>query len=186
MHGGPARPARELGGFDEHYGTHYQDVDLCLRLREAGLRNLFTPHAVVRHDEGVTRGSRYDHLDRALFLDRWGETIERGDPYYNPALSLAGDDYRRPHRVNVVFVNYHDFTSNSAVHIARLANELTAAGDECAVLVPGNPETITLLGEHRFQALDFRRARDRRAATFRTAGRLRSCTPGRRARPSAS
>jgi GT2 family glycosyltransferase len=84
----------ELGGFDEHYGTHYQDVDLCLRLRESGLRNLFTPHAVVRHDEGVTRGSRYDHLDRALFLDRWGETIERGDPYYNPALSLAGDDYR--------------------------------------------------------------------------------------------
>jgi GT2 family glycosyltransferase len=83
----------QLGGFDEHYGTHYQDVDFCLRLREAGLRNLFTPHAVVRHDEGVTRGSRYDHLDRALFLDRWGETVERGDPYYNPALSLAGDDY---------------------------------------------------------------------------------------------
>ncbi len=83
----------ELGGFDEHYGTHYQDVDLCLRLRAAGLRNLFTPRAVVRHDEGATRGSRYDHLDRALFLDRWSETVERGDPYYNPALSLAGDDY---------------------------------------------------------------------------------------------
>ena len=56
--------------------------------------------------------------------------------------------------MNVAFVNYHDFTSNSAVHIARLADELTAAGDECAVLVPGNPETITLLGKHRFQALD--------------------------------
>ncbi len=84
----------ELGGFDEHYGTHYQDVDLCLRLRRAGRRNLFTPRAVVRHDEGVTRGSRYDQLDRALFLDAWGETIERGDPYYNPALSLSGADYR--------------------------------------------------------------------------------------------
>jgi GT2 family glycosyltransferase len=84
----------QLGGFDEHYGAHYQDVDLCLRLREAGLRNLFTPRAVVRHDEGITRGSRYDHLDRALFLDRWGETVRRGDPYYNPALSLEGADYR--------------------------------------------------------------------------------------------
>ena len=83
----------ELGGFDEHYGTHYQDVDLCLRLRETGLRNLFTPRVIVRHDEGATRGSRYDHLDRALFLDRWGKTVARGDPYYNPALSLAGDDY---------------------------------------------------------------------------------------------
>ena len=80
----------------ENYGTHYQDVDLCLRIRAAGLRNLFTPRAVVRHDEGVTRGSRYDHLDRALFLERWGETVEAGDPYYNPALSLAGADYRAP------------------------------------------------------------------------------------------
>ena len=84
----------ELGGFDEHYGTHYQDVDLCLKLRESGRRNLFTPRAVVRHDEGVTRGSRYDHLDRALFLDTWGETVERGDPYYNASLSLSGSDYR--------------------------------------------------------------------------------------------
>jgi GT2 family glycosyltransferase len=84
----------EVGGFDEHYGTHYQDVDLCLRLRLGGRRNLYTPRAVVRHHEGATRGSRYDHLDRALLLDRWGETIRRGDPYYNPALSLAGADYR--------------------------------------------------------------------------------------------
>ena len=84
----------ELGGFDEHYGTHYQDVDLCLRLRDSGRRNLFTPRATLRHDEGVTRGSRYDHLDRALFLDRWGRTISGGDPYYNPGLSLSGADYR--------------------------------------------------------------------------------------------
>jgi GT2 family glycosyltransferase len=84
----------EIGGFDEHYGTHYQDVDVCLRLRAAGFRNLYTPRAVVRHDEGITRGSRYDHLDRALFLDTWGDAIARGDPYYNPSLSLAGSDYR--------------------------------------------------------------------------------------------
>jgi glycosyltransferase involved in cell wall biosynthesis len=62
--------------------------------------------------------------------------------------------------VNVAFVNYHDFTSNSAVHIARLADELAAAGDECTVLVPRGPETIAILGEHRFQVLDFQRARE--------------------------
>ena len=84
----------EIGGFDEHYGTHYQDVDLCLRLRDYGRRNVFTPRATLLHDEGVTRGSRYDHLDRALFLDRWGRTISGGDPYYNPGLSLSGADYR--------------------------------------------------------------------------------------------
>jgi O-antigen biosynthesis protein len=84
----------DVGGFDEHFATHYQDVDLCLRLRLDGRRNLYTPRAVVRHHESATRGSRYDHLDRAMLLDRWGETIRRGDPYYNPALSLTGADYR--------------------------------------------------------------------------------------------
>jgi GT2 family glycosyltransferase len=84
----------EAGGFDEHFGTHYQDVDLCLRLGRSGLRNLFTPRAVIRHDESATRGDDYDHLDRALLIDTWGETIARGDPYYSPWLSLSGADYR--------------------------------------------------------------------------------------------
>ena len=83
-----------VGGFDEHYATHYQDVDLCLRIRETGRRNLYTPRAVLVHHESATRGSGYDHLDRALLLDAWGETIARGDPYYNPLLSLSGADYR--------------------------------------------------------------------------------------------
>ncbi len=46
------------------------------------------------HHESATRGGFYDHVDRALLLDAWGETIARGDPYYNPLLSLDGADYR--------------------------------------------------------------------------------------------
>jgi len=84
----------ELGGFDEHFATHYQDVDLCLRLGRSGRRILFTPRAVLRHHESATRGAYYDQLDRALLLDAWGDTIARGDPYYSPLLSLSGDDYR--------------------------------------------------------------------------------------------
>lgn len=60
--------------------------------------------------------------------------------------------------MNVAFVNYHDFKSNSAVHIARLADELSALGDSCAVVVPGDPGTVQTLGGHRFQALGFRAA----------------------------
>jgi GT2 family glycosyltransferase len=84
----------ELGGLDEHFATHYQDVDLCLRIRASGRRILYTPRAVLAHHEGATRGAFYDHVDRALLLDAWGETIGRGDPYYNPLLSLEGADYR--------------------------------------------------------------------------------------------
>ncbi len=84
----------ELDGLDVHFATHYQDVDFCLRLRRKGSRNLYTPRSVLIHHESASRGAHYDHLDRALLLDRWADTIARGDPYYNPWLSLAGSDYR--------------------------------------------------------------------------------------------
>ncbi|HJQ35764.1 MAG TPA: glycosyltransferase family 2 protein, partial [Thermoanaerobaculia bacterium] len=84
----------EVGGLDVHFATHYQDVDFCLKIRRKGLRNLFTPRSVLIHHESASRGAHYDHLDRALLLDRWADRIARGDPYYNPWLSLAGSDYR--------------------------------------------------------------------------------------------
>jgi glycosyltransferase involved in cell wall biosynthesis/uncharacterized coiled-coil protein SlyX len=76
-----------LGGLNEFYGTHYQDVDFCLRTRRAGLRVLFTPRTKLVHHESASRGSFYDHLDRALLLDAWGELIARGDPFHDPRVS---------------------------------------------------------------------------------------------------
>lgn len=82
-----------LGGLSEDYRTHYQDVDFCLRLRNAGLRVLFTPRTRLLHDQGVSRGDFYDHIDRALLLDVWGDLITRGDPYYSRHLSRERLDY---------------------------------------------------------------------------------------------
>jgi GT2 family glycosyltransferase len=84
----------ELGGMSEHFSTQYQDVDFCLRLRRLGYRILFTPRARLVHREGASRGDYYDLMDRALLLDVWGETIARGDPYYNPNLDVQAADYR--------------------------------------------------------------------------------------------
>lgn len=81
------------GGLVEYYGTHYQDVDLCLRFLTCGRRIVYVPYAVLIHYEGATRGREYDHLDRALLLDTWGDVINRGDPYYNPNFSLDAADY---------------------------------------------------------------------------------------------
>lgn len=78
----------EIGGMEEHYSIHYQDVDLCLRLRALEKRIIYTPYALIVHYEGITRGLSYDFLDRALLLDTWGEVIERGDPFYSPNFSL--------------------------------------------------------------------------------------------------
>jgi O-antigen biosynthesis protein len=89
----PRRFFDEIGGFTEEFFTHYQDVDLCLRVRKKGLRILFTPFSRLLHCESVSRGDFYDHLDRDLILDVWGEVLEKGDPYYNINFDRSHVDY---------------------------------------------------------------------------------------------
>ncbi len=42
-----------IGGFDETYVNYYEDVDLCLRARRAGVRLALAPGAVLRHALGA-------------------------------------------------------------------------------------------------------------------------------------
>ncbi len=84
----------EVGGLEEHFATHYQDIDFCLQLRARGRRNLFTPNARLVHHESASRRAYYDLTDRALLLDRWEDWIERGDPYHNPNFDPRRADYR--------------------------------------------------------------------------------------------
>jgi len=58
--------------------------------------------------------------------------------------------------LRVVFLNYHDFTSNSALHIFHLANRLTERGLEIAVAVPGDPAGAKEIGSPLFTALSYR------------------------------
>ncbi len=57
--------------------------------------------------------------------------------------------------MNVLFVNYHDFTSNSAIHIFNLANKLVERGVSCAVCVPDHKRSVKALGIPNFSALTF-------------------------------
>lgn len=82
-----------VGGWSELYATHYQDVDLCLRLRREGLRCLVTPDVRLVHHESPSRGDRYDSLDRLLLLDTFGDVIAAGDSFYPAACSLERLDY---------------------------------------------------------------------------------------------
>jgi len=81
-----------VGGFNEHYFTAYQDVDLCLQLRSLGKGNIFTPRATFFHRESYSRGQYYDLVDRNLLLDRWEDVIA-SDPYYNPNFDVESCDY---------------------------------------------------------------------------------------------
>jgi GT2 family glycosyltransferase len=85
----------EIGGFNPHFFTAYQDVDLCLRLRQRGLRIIYTPQALLFHHESISRQNYYDMVDRILLLDLWEPVIEQGDPYYNCNIDLERGDYSR-------------------------------------------------------------------------------------------
>ena len=83
---------QELTGFDTSFAVNYNDVDLCLRARAAGYEVVYEPAATLRHDECATRGSGTKVEERELFWDRWGELIERPDPYFTPYLD--GEEMR--------------------------------------------------------------------------------------------
>ena len=82
-----------VGGMNENFATRYHDVDFCLRLRAGGRRILFVPRARLTRPESGADGAEHDYPDRLLLLDRWGETIAAGDPYYNRNLSIERLDY---------------------------------------------------------------------------------------------
>lgn len=85
----------QVGGLDEeHLGVAFNDVDLCLRLGEAGWSVVWTPFAELYHHESVTRGDDQEedrHVAEANYLKaRWTEMLA-ADPAYNPNLSIAGE-----------------------------------------------------------------------------------------------
>jgi GT2 family glycosyltransferase len=84
----------ELGGFDEDLGVAYNDVDFCLRLRDAGYLVVYTPYAELVHFESVTRGLGADGDENKRMLRRWRKIFEHGDPYFNPNLSLHFSEFR--------------------------------------------------------------------------------------------
>jgi O-antigen biosynthesis protein len=86
----------EVGGFDELFGTEYNDVDFCLKVREAGYTNLYVPHCELYHYESMSRGHPHStsesykkHVKEVnLFRKKWKSYVEN-DPCYNPNLSLG-------------------------------------------------------------------------------------------------
>lgn len=90
----------EAGGLDEGFAVSLNDVDFCLKLRQLGYLNVFTPFAELYHYESVSRGldtdgekaARYNE-ESARFREKWKEQLEAGDPYYNPNFTLDKSDF---------------------------------------------------------------------------------------------
>ncbi|MCI0636567.1 MAG: glycosyltransferase family 2 protein, partial [Actinobacteria bacterium] len=77
-------------GLDERFAVAYNDVDFCLRLRKRGLLLVYTPYAVLFHQESSSRGyGKQPRADDDLLEKRWLRTLEP-DPYLG-ALGYSED-----------------------------------------------------------------------------------------------
>lgn len=91
----------EVGGFDaEHLAIAYNDVDLCLKLNEAGWRTVYAPRARLLHLESRSRGTDFSpmNIDRyrrelAVLQQRWA-TATVVDPLHHPLLDRGSETYR--------------------------------------------------------------------------------------------
>lgn len=71
-----------FGGFADEFPVNYNDIDFCLRLGEAGLRIVYEPRALLRHDECRTRVRGAVIAERGRFHERWAAKLEVPDPFY--------------------------------------------------------------------------------------------------------
>ncbi len=84
----------EVQGFDESFINGFEDVDLCLKIREKGYYVIYQPRSVVHHLESQTSGRKdRDEYNSRLLKERWGTHWWLGDEdlhYYQDGFKLVG------------------------------------------------------------------------------------------------
>ena len=87
-------------GWTSNSEVTFNDIDFCLRVREAGYHNVWTPYAEMIHHESATRGvetspqkTAQAERESLLMATRWGDLLDK-DPAYSLNLSVETEDLR--------------------------------------------------------------------------------------------
>lgn len=91
---------REVAGLNEQdLSLAFNDVDFCIRIREAGYRNVWTPYAELYRRQSATQGHDDNPVEQARFdgeveymQRRWGALLQ-SDSSYSPNLTLSEEDF---------------------------------------------------------------------------------------------
>ncbi len=122
-----------LGGFDIRYApAYYEDTDLALAVRAAGLRVMYQPASRVVHMEGTTSGTdvssgakAYQTRNQGVFVDKW-HSVLTGHAAPTSATDAAA---RRHARASVLIIDAttpqpdHDSGSLRLVNLMRLLSD---------------------------------------------------------------
>ena len=89
-----------VNGLDETFEVAFNDIDFCLRVRQTGKLVVYNPYASFYHYESKSRGLednadkiRRFHGEIYRFATRYFDFMEKGDPMYNPNLSIIRNDF---------------------------------------------------------------------------------------------
>jgi GT2 family glycosyltransferase len=156
----------QMGGFDALYQpAYYEDSDLCMRLRQIGLKTYYQPASQVVHYEGTSHGvdttigiKSHQAVNRRHFVRRWARELAANHYPHGQAVFRARD--RAMHRPIVLVVDHYvptpDRDAGSRTMLAFLRT-LTAAGavvkfwPHNLAYSPGYTETLQAMGIETFQ-----------------------------------
>ncbi|HEX3040678.1 MAG TPA: glycosyltransferase family 2 protein [Solirubrobacterales bacterium] len=123
-----------VGGFDEGFLNSMEDVDLCLRLGEAGREVRYTPAAVVTHLESATRGTGDFEPSVARYRERWRARVYRDDLEIYAADGLIEVEYPSAHPLRISVSPLLASVERSDGHEGELEPLLRAQGRRSADL----------------------------------------------------
>ena len=90
----------EVDKLDETFEVAFNDIDYCMKVRKAGYKVMYEPHAKLHHYEYKSRGAedtgrKQERFGGEIihFIYKWRPELIKGDPYYNPNLELVGELY---------------------------------------------------------------------------------------------
>ncbi len=87
----------EVGGYNERFAVAFNDVDLCLKVQQAGYTNIWTPHAELYHHESKSRGQSHQRnffnklkhrKEVRLMKQQWHETLAN-EPHWKAHVELG-------------------------------------------------------------------------------------------------
>ena len=90
----------QVGGFSEELAVAFNDIDYCMKIRSLNKRVVYNPYALFYHYESKSRGledtpekiERF-HQEIKTFKEKWPDILRKGDPYYNPNLTLRKSNF---------------------------------------------------------------------------------------------